>query len=353
MKRILNVLALLACVCLAQAQAQHVKEKMPEYPGGMQACMKFLGEHIRYPETALNAGIEGRVITNVVIDQYGSVVDVEVLEGVSPELDAEAVRVLRMMPKWTPGMKDGKPVRVKYTIPINFRIPKEVNNAPMYKVVEEMPEYPGGMQACMRFLGEHIRYPESALKAGVEGKVLTSIVVDQYGSVVNVEVLQGVSPELDAEAVRVLRMMPKWKPGTQNGKPIRVRFSIPINFRLPEDVKKEIRNASLAQSGGDKALSTEPEFPGGKSACLRFIAENLQYPKQAQMTGEQGRVIVGFFVEEDGSITNVEIEHSVGPFTDKEALRVVGLMPKWTPGMKGGKPVRVKAFLPVMFSLTP
>ena len=99
-----------------------VVEEMPQFPGGLGEAMKFLAKNIKYPVEAQQAKIEGRVIVRFVVGRDGSVSDVEVMRGVSPELDAEAVRVVSLMPKWIPGKQRGKAVAVKYTMPIMFRL---------------------------------------------------------------------------------------------------------------------------------------------------------------------------------------------------------------------------------------
>ena len=96
-------------------------EQKPEFPGGEEALMKFLSENICYPEEALKAGIQGRVVVSFIIEPDGSISNVQVVQGVNDSLNAEAVRVVSSMPKWTPGMMDGKAVRVKYNLPITFR----------------------------------------------------------------------------------------------------------------------------------------------------------------------------------------------------------------------------------------
>ena len=94
-----------------------------------------------------------------------------------------------------------------------------------------------------------------------------------------------------------------------------------------------------------------PSFPGGLNGLMTFLSQNMVYPVTAQENGVQGRVIVSFVVETDGSITDVKVARSVDPFLDREAMRIVKAMPKWTPGKKDGKPVRVKYTVPVVFRL--
>ena len=96
---------------------------MPEFPGGQQALFKYLGDNVKYPVIAQENGIQGRVICQFVVNKDGSIVDIEVVRsGGDPSLDKEAIRVIKSMPKWKPGKQRGKPVRVKFTLPVNFKL---------------------------------------------------------------------------------------------------------------------------------------------------------------------------------------------------------------------------------------
>ena len=100
-----------------------------------------------------------------------------------------------------------------------------------------------------------------------------------------------------------------------------------------------------------EVVENMPEFPGGNAALMQFLSKNIKYPTIAQENGTQGRVIVQFVVNKDGSVVDPVVVRSVDPYLDKEALRVIGQMPKWTPGKQRGKAVRVKYTVPVMFRL--
>ena len=99
-----------------------VVEQMPSFPGGDAELMKFLSSHIKYPVVAEENGIQGRVIATFVVERDGSISDVKVVKSVDPSLDKEAIRVLKSMPKWIPGKQNGSAVRVKYTVPVTFRL---------------------------------------------------------------------------------------------------------------------------------------------------------------------------------------------------------------------------------------
>ena len=110
----------------------------------------------------------------------------------------------------------------------------------IFTVVEEMPQFPGGMGEAMRFLAQNIKYPKAAQQAKIEGRVIVQFVVGKDGSVSDIQIMRSVSPDLDAEAIRVVGMMPKWIPGKQRGKAVTVKFTMPIMFRLQgSEPKKE------------------------------------------------------------------------------------------------------------------
>jgi len=109
---------------------------------------------------------------------------------------------------------------------------EEVEPEGAFDVVENMPEFPGGAPEMMKFLATNVKYPEEAYSNGIEGRVLLSFIVEKDGSISNVKVVKPVNEAIDAEAVRVVEMMPKWKPGKQNGKVVRVKYTIPVSFRL-------------------------------------------------------------------------------------------------------------------------
>ena len=230
----------------AEGEVFQVVEEMPEFPGGMAECMKWLGQNIKYPAEAKEKGVQGRVIVQMVVEKDGTITNAKVVRGVDPLLDAEALRVVNQSPKWKPGMQKGEAVRVKYTLPIMFRLSNDssdskaaetprkaiVDENGVHQVCEEMPEFPGGMAECMKWLGKNINYPEDCKKEGIQGRVIVQFVVDKDGSIKDPTIARGVHPSLDKEALRVLSSMPNWKPGKQKGEAVKVKYTIPVMFRL-------------------------------------------------------------------------------------------------------------------------
>lgn len=141
---------------------------------------------------------------------------------------------------------DDKPFDIKYITEMLFEdSDEETDDSEVYTgVVDVMPEYPGGMNAMFDFIQKNVKYPASAKEKGIEGKVYVQFVVEKDGSISDINILRGVSKDIDSEAVRVIKAMPKWKPGIQKGKPVRVQYTMPFKFQLSGN-----ENTTTALSG--------------------------------------------------------------------------------------------------------
>lgn len=126
--------------------------------------------------------------------------------------------------------ENNQAVEIKY-VPVEVE-EEEPEEQQIFQVVEEMPEFPGGMAECLKFISKNIKYPTIAQENGVQGRVIIQFVVNQDGSIVDPVVMRSVDPYLDKEALRVIKMMPKWKPGKQRGKAVRVKYTVPVTFKL-------------------------------------------------------------------------------------------------------------------------
>ena len=109
---------------------------------------------------------------------------------------------------------------------------EEVVEQEIFQIVEEMPEYPGGEKKLLEYVGKSVKYPQIARESGIQGRVFVNFVIEPDGSVSNVKVLRGIGGGCDEEAMRVIKAMPKWKPGKQRGKAVRVSYTLPVNFKL-------------------------------------------------------------------------------------------------------------------------
>lgn len=211
----------------------------PEFPGGMESFYRFLAKNIHYPAKAKVEEIQGKVLVSFIVEKDGSVADVRIERGLEHNTEEECIRVIKLSPRWNPASHDGISMRAKKTVPVTFSLTsdEEDDNTgakdgadKVWAKVDKEPQFQGGMQAFYTYLPKNIKYPEEAKRNGISGKVFLSFIVEKDGSLTNIKVIKEASPDLDAEAIRVIKISPKWQPGSANGVPCRVRFYLPIAF---------------------------------------------------------------------------------------------------------------------------
>jgi len=215
-------------------------EQPPTFVGGDDALNKYLASNIRYPHAAVEKNISGTIFVSYIVSDDGSITDVKTVGAPKGGgLEEEAKRVVTNMPKWTPGKQNGKLVNVQFNLPIRFVLQgddkpkKKIADDGTYLMVEEMPTYPGGQNAMMRYLSSNVRYPKIAVEHNMGGTVYVKFDIDTDGSISNVQsVNKAIGGGLEEEAIRVVKKMPNWNPGKEKGQPVRVRFVLPVAFRL-------------------------------------------------------------------------------------------------------------------------
>ena len=200
------------------------------------------------------SGVVGEVVAALRIESDGHVSGYRILKGLEG-CNNEARRLINTMPQWKPAGIPGKgPVASIVTVTIPFMALAvatgdlqvidygyEVGEAieegeeSWYVVVDEEPQFPGGMDALYAFLKENIRYPQQARDNGITGKVYVTFVVEKDGSISNPRLLRDIGGGCGPEAIRVVRMMPRWIPGKLRGETVRVQFNIPVKFTLPDE----------------------------------------------------------------------------------------------------------------------
>lgn len=266
------LMSLLMCsVCCAQ----HIKPR-PSFPGGYKALQEFIEKEKKYPDEALKKREAGTVYVVFTVDTLGNVVHPKVATSVSPSLDREALRIVRKMPKWIPSREGGKNINMDFTLIIRFSapplppdpeehvyrlmcndLPKEleppVDPFKIYDVVDTMPSFQGDL---MTYLYNETRYPAIAEGTGASGRTVVRFVVERDGSISHVKVIRPLASSdaipiidsmtaeyrlkaeahnkalkaMDEEAARVIKSMPKWKPGKQHGENVRVWTVLAVFF---------------------------------------------------------------------------------------------------------------------------
>lgn len=207
----------------------------------------------------------------------------------------------------------------KKTEPLKREVEGKLTERKVYTVVEEQPEFPGGDKAMWDFLGRHIKYPETAAKANVQGRVFLSFVVSETGETEDIAILKGVGYGCDAEAIRVLKLFPKWKPGKQNGVPVNVKYNLPINFQLDDTKKAALIDKKELQKPkqSDKILTAEADGVKGFSPKIKITAPAIDPNPLLVIDGE---------IAENQSIKDLDTEkiQSINVLKGQKAIDAYG-----------------------------
>ncbi|MGN6509346.1 MAG: TonB family protein [Chitinophaga sp.] len=231
----------------------------------------------------------------------------------------------------------------------------DITRQEIFTVVEQPPAFPGGEKGLNEYLGSNIRYPKAAIEKKIGGTVFVSFIVMDDGRVLFVKTVGAKKGGgLEEEAVRVVKGMPKWKPGKQNGRNVNVQFNLPIHFTLaPPPPPAPAKGAKQPDANGVFTfVEIAPTFKGGDAALNKYLSSNIHYPHEATEKGIRGTIFVSFIVNKSGALSNVRtVGAKKGGGLEEEAVRVVKAMPAWTPGKQDGKPVAVAFNLPIRFVL--
>lgn len=196
-------------------------EKIPKPDYDVQ---EYISNNLVYPVKAKENFISGKVVIKFIVLADGSIDSSHIIKSVSNELDSEALRVINSMPPWQPGEQDGQKVDVYFSLPVDFLYPDTI-----FTYVENMPD---PRYSISQFISKNLQYPKEAMKQGIEGRVTVVFVVDSTGHIKGARVSGKAQPLLNLEAIRLVNSLPPWKPGTQNGKPVNVYYTLPVIFRL-------------------------------------------------------------------------------------------------------------------------
>lgn len=290
-----------------------VVEKMPEFPGGEKALIGFLNETIIYPEKALKKKEYGKVTVQFVVGKSGKVENPKVLRGVSPSLDEEALRVIGLLPEWTPGEQNGEKVAVYRVLPIMF---KNLSPEELWQPTEKT-----------LVVIDSVKMPEQ-----FDTKIL------------NPEKLESVSILKPFPKEEKSRLMSKYGKQAADGVILITTKKDEIQYSLADSTDNAVNS-------GCKEQASIPEFQGGKTKLFNYLTDSIQYPFVAKRMKTEGKVFVQFLVKKDGEIDEAKIVRSLDYFLDKEALRVINSMPAWIPGKRCTEKLNILVTMPVIFKL--
>ncbi|MDE6514213.1 MAG: TonB family protein [Muribaculaceae bacterium] len=312
------------------------------------------------PNAGLNTALDNTKVllveinkTSDAVEKYGEAAKNGVIEVISihaPE-EMQAAAREKLAKSKTLTAADAVQVRTRQVA---------VNPADTAELTKQAPTFPGGERALYSKMARSIRYPAEAAQNNIQGQVIVQFRVLPDGSMDSVRVARGADPLLDAEAVRVVKTLGKFNPGTQNGEPVAMWYTMPISFKLQGDSSESTgdSNAQVTRLGGNiQSVKgdriTGATFPGGEAAMMKFLADNIKYPAEAVKAKAEGTVHLGVYIDEKGHITEVKVNDnkSGNAALAQEAIRVVKTMPAFTPASADGQPVKFYLNLPVVFKL--
>jgi TonB family protein len=249
----------LLIIVLAYITSLNGQTVKPQFRGGEEALKEYIDENLqdvdKYDDKDFFSVVEPddcTVDVRFLVSKTGIISGVKVIDGYFPGYIKEAERLVKSMPKWIAGTRKGVKVAMYDTLTIDFKrfeksiamvtvireedkittLEKEKKDNDFFVVVDEMPSFPGGQDALFSYIRRALIYPVEAAENGIEGRVTTQFIVEKDGSVSDVKVIRGVDPSCDKEAIRVIKGMPKWTPGKQQGVTVRVAYVLPIIFIL-------------------------------------------------------------------------------------------------------------------------
>jgi TonB family protein len=214
-------------------------QDFPTFEGKDQLLFyNWVTERVKYPPEATAKKAEGYVTVNFTIEMDGTITNLKSVGTTDPVLNNEVIRVIKTSPKWDPPKNSEINEPYNSSVTVGFKLPDQIVKQLPFVVVEEMPMYPGGEAELLKFIADNTKYPEAAKADTIQGKVIVRFIVNTEGNTEGITVLKGVHPLLDAEAVRVVKLLSGFKPGMQGGKAVNVWYMVPINFTLPYIKKK-------------------------------------------------------------------------------------------------------------------
>lgn len=229
-------------------------------------------------------------------------------------------------------------------------------NTPIVREPDIPPGFVGGSGEMNNFIVTTLRFPQEAIERNIHGLVVHRFVVEIDGTLSNIRSIHQSDPLLVAEARRIIDAMPPWRPAQHNGQPVRAEADVPMFFRYVPGASAPVGRPDMTRRNPDilnqpiyTIVDRMPEFATGTADMANFISRVLHYPREALQEGIQGRVLTSFVIGCDGSISNIEVVSTELPELHEEAIRVVSIMPRWTPGERNGVRVNVRVLLPIDF----
>jgi len=228
------------------------------------------------------------------------------------------------------------------------KISQSIEAEPLdYKKVDDVAEFPGGVQSLYEWFKDQFQYPQAATNVGMDDRIVATFIIEKDGSLSNIKIVKDAGLETKEEALKVLQNSPKWTPAKLKGEPVRMSYTFPVNLKIAQSftigslalkensVPLNATDTAIAYFKNDRVfikLPSNATYPGGSQAFNKYLSKNLKFPIEAKKNKKNGVVTVTFTVNKDGSLENIAVNRGIGHGCDEEAIRLVKNSGKWEPG---------------------
>lgn len=301
-----------------------------------EKLQQFFATNCSYPAEASEHNVYGLLKLNLLIDANGNLKKYEIEDGLGDGCADMIVKVLKTRTNWN-DLFPTEHGNLVFQIPILFlhenQFENIINKDSIYldeinqnessventefEFVEKMPVPPGGENGLLKFIGEHVKYPKKAIKNNTTGRVIVGFVVDTSGEITKVKVLKGLGDGCDEEAVRVISSIPKWQPGEQNHKKVRVQYKIPISFKLEGKPTKSFKNAKQIDTVKlyNKTFYA-PSYVKGSYSFKNDLRKNILAKLNSVAKKESGSMHLEFTINEQAEISAIHVVKSINETYD-------------------------------------
>lgn len=351
-------------------KGQNQVEHRPQPVYGWDHWENFLTKQVNAPTLELDLGISGTIELEFIVDREGKVTNPVIRQSFGGGLDQQVVDLLQHpnVPAWEPGKEDDQPVNTVVNTKLGFKAsdssgkayefflvksgaydapqhPTTYGDSTVFQIAEKMPIPAGGMEGWLDYVSANLTYPSEAKDNGVEGTVYLSFIVSKTGEIADIELLRGIDPLMDQEAMRILSEAPKWYPGEQQGEKVAVKMRVPIRFKLAENESATPRpKTGYVQETNDIKLG---KLKAGE-AFNRHMSKNLKYPLEDRRNEITGTVLVKIKLNGKGELVDYQTMKSPSFQMEMEVLKTL----KEAPAMEVlVKEPSYNAIIPITFRL--
>lgn len=332
--------------------ASDMYEGGPRFRGGdMTSFRRWVIAQLAFPERVYTEGERIRLVADFRLTKRGKTKEVELSIPSDDPVVKQVLAAIGRADGWTPG-RSGRMPDEKLTLALDLLLREHsdgslyADDCLVYNRADTLPRFEGGdLNVFRKWVAERVgaTWPDGS---PVEGRIVARFVIEKDGSMTGMDITLETGSErvLAERVVEVLAAAPRWSPALIGGEPVRMRASVAFRFGAAAD------STGLSDDEVYSIAERMPQFAGGDLSVFRkWVQANLKYPAEAGSQQIQGRVLVSFVVERDGSVTHIQVGQTPHPILSDAVVEALSRAPKWTPGMQDGRIVRVKYVLPVDF----